>query len=63
MFSVKLTVSSISSALLTRFVNKILAKENSVLIVFIIAKESGEMFINCPNCFFGTKVNKNFEES
>ena len=33
----------------------------SVLTVFIIVKKCGKIFINCPNCLFGTKVNKTFD--
>ena len=58
--SVKLTLSSISSALLTWLVNQTSAKENSELTAFIIVKECGEIFINCSNCLFWTKVNKTF---
>ena len=58
--SVKLTLSSISSALLKWSVNQTSTKENSIAIVFIIVKERGEIFINCANCLFGTKVNKIF---
>ena len=47
--SVKLLLSSISSALLTWSVNQTSTKENSVLTVFIIVKECSEIFINCPN--------------
>ena len=50
-----------SIALLTWSLNQTLTKKNSVLIVFIIVKECGKIFINCPNCVFGTKVNKTFE--
>ena len=60
MISVKI-LSSISSALLIWSVNQTLAREISVLIVFIIVKECGEIFINCPNCVFGKKVNKTFD--
>ena len=56
-----MTLSSISSALLAWFVNQTSTKENSVLIVFIIVKECGEIFINCPNCLCGTKLNKTFD--
>ena len=59
--SVKLTLSLTSSALLTWSVNQTSTEENSALIVFIIVKECGEIFINYPNCLFGTKVNKTFE--
>ena len=59
---VKLTLSSISSALLTWSENQASSKGNLVVIVFIIAKECGKIFINCPNCLFGTKVNRIFEE-
>ena len=55
-----LILSSILSALLTWYVNQTSTKENSVLTVFIIVKECGEVFINCPNCLFGTKLNKTF---
>ena len=61
MISVKLKLSSIWSTLLTWSVNQTLIEENSVLTEFIIVKECGEIFINCPNCLFGTKVNKTFE--
>ena len=61
MISVKLTLSSISSALLAWSVNQNPTEENSVLTVFIIVKECGEIVINCPNCLFGTKVNKTFD--
>ena len=50
-----------SSALLTWSVNQTSAEENSVLIVFIIVKECGEIFISCPSCLLGTKVNKTFD--
>ena len=60
MISVKI-LSSISSALLIWTVNQTLAREISVLIVFIIVKECGEIFINYPNCLFGKKVNKTFD--
>ena len=55
---VKLTLSSISRALLALSVNQTSTEENSVLTVFIFIKECGEIFINCPNCLFETKVNK-----
>ena len=55
MISVKLTLSSISNASLTCPVNQNLREENLVLTVFIIAKKSGEIFINCPNCLFERK--------
>ena len=58
--NVKFTLSSISSALLVSSVNQTSTKENSVLNVFIILKEWGEIFINCGNCLFGTKLNKTF---
>ena len=48
-------LSSISSALLAWSVNQTLTEENSVLTVFIIVKECGEIFINCPNSLFGAK--------
>ena len=60
--SVKLTLFSISSALLDWSVNQISIEENSVLTVFFIVREGGEIFINCPNCLFGTKLNKTFDE-
>ena len=60
MISVKLTLSSISSALITfGLLSK--PKENRrkfSLTVFIIVKECSEIFINCLNCLFRTKVNK-----
>ena len=56
--SVQSTLSSISSALPAWSVNQTSTEENSVLTVFIITKEWGEIFINCPNSLFGTKVNK-----
>ena len=61
MISVKLTLSSISSALLAWSVNQNSTEENSVLTVLIIVKECGEIVINCPNCLFGTEVNKIFD--
>ena len=57
MISVKLTLSSISSALLTWSVNQTSTEENSVLTVFIIVKEFSKIFSNFPNCLFGTKLN------
>ena len=30
--------------------------------VFIIVKLPGWIFINCPHCLFGTKLNKTFDE-
>ena len=59
--SVKLTLSSILSALLTWSVKQTSTEENSVLTSFIIVKECDEIFINCPNCLFGTKVNNTFD--
>ena len=50
------------SALLSGFVNQTSTKENSVLTVFIIVKEFGEICINCPNCLLRTKLNKTFDE-
>ena len=61
MINVKSTLSSISSSLLTWSVIQTSREENSVLTEFIIVKECGEIFINCPNCLFGTKVNKTFD--
>ena len=58
MISIKLTLSSISNALLTWSVNQTSVEEHLVLTVFTIVKEYGKIYINCPNCFFGTKVNK-----
>ena len=46
MISVKLTLSSISSALLAWSVNQTLTEQNSVLTVFIIVKECGQIFID-----------------
>ena len=56
-----MTSSSISIPLLTWSVNQISTEENSVLTVFIIVKECREIFINCPNCLFGTEVNNTFD--
>ena len=49
-------LSSISSTLLTWSVSLTLPEENIVFNVFIIVKERGEIFMNCPNCLFGTKL-------
>ena len=54
-------LSSISCGLLTSSIKQTSTEENSVLTVFIIVKERGEIFINSPNCLFGTKVNKTFD--
>ena len=54
--------SSISRALLAWSVNQTSTSENSVLTVFNIVKECGEIFINCPDGLFGTKINKNFDK-
>ena len=62
MVSVKFTLSSISSALLVWFVNQTSIKEKSVLTVFIIVKVFGEIFIYCPNCLLGKKLNETFDE-
>ena len=56
MISLKLTLSSISRALITWSVNQNSTEENLVLTVFIIVKECSEMYINCPSCLFGTKL-------
>ena len=56
-----MTLSSGSCALLAWSVNQTSAEENSVLTVFIIVKECGEILINCPDCLFGRKVNKTFD--
>ena len=61
LISVDMTLSSIPSALLTSSVNQTSTKENPVLTVFIIVKEWGEIFIYCPNCLLGTKLNKTFD--
>ena len=58
---IKLKLSSISSGLQTWSVNQNSTKENSVLIVFIIVKECGNILINFPSCLLETKVNKTFE--
>ena len=42
-------------------VNQTSTEENSVLTVFIIVKTCGEMFNNCPNCLFGTKLYNAFD--
>ena len=57
MISVKLTLSSISSALLTWSVNQTSTEENAVLTVSIIVKEFSKIFINFPNYIFGAKLN------
>ena len=59
--SVKLTLSSILSALLTWSVKQTSTEENSVLTVLIIVKEYGEIFTSSLNCLFETKVNKTFD--
>ena len=59
MISVKLTLSSISNASLICSVNQNSREENSVLTVFIIAKECGEIFINYY-CLFLICVDHNF---
>ena len=59
--SVKLKLSSISSALLDWSVNHTSTEENSVFTVFIIVKTCGEIFNSCPNCLFGTKINNTFD--
>ena len=56
-----MTLSSISSVLLAWSVKQTSTEENSVLTVFIMVKEYGEIFTKCPNCLFGTKVNKTFD--
>ena len=58
MISVKLILSSISSAFLTWSVNQTSGEENSVLTIFIIVKECSKIFISCPNSLFRTKLNK-----
>ena len=55
MIGVKLKLSSISSALLTWFVNQTSTEENLVLNMFIIFEEKGKIFINCQNCLFRAK--------
>ena len=52
-----MTLSSISIALLDWSVNQTWTEENSVFSVFIIVKRCGEIFSNCPNSLFGTKLN------
>ena len=56
-----MTLSSISSGLLDWSVNQTSTEENSVFTVFIIVKTCGEIFSNCPNFLFGTKLNKTFD--
>ena len=46
---------------LTWSVNQTSTEADSVLTVFIIVKQCGEIFINCTNDLFGTKVNKTFD--
>ena len=41
--------------------NHISTEENSVFIVLIIVKTCGEIFSNCPNFLFGTKLNNTFD--
>ena len=57
----KLTLFSISSGLLDWSVNQNSTEENSVFAVFIIVKTCGEIFNNCPNFLFGTKLNNTFD--
>ena len=57
----KLTLFSISSGLLDWSVNQNSTEENSVFAVFIIVKTCGEIFNNCLNCLFGTKLNNTFD--
>ena len=59
--SVKLRLSSTSSALLARSLNQTSTEENSILTVFIVVEECGEIFIHCPNCLLATKVNNTFD--
>ena len=61
MISIKLTSSSISSALLIWSINQTLTEDNAVLTVFIFVKQCGKVFINCPNCLFEAKVNRTFD--
>ena len=61
MISVKLTLSSISSALLTWSVNQTSTEENLILTVFIFVKVCGEIFIHCSNCLFKTKLKNIFD--
>ena len=44
-----------------KLVNQTSTEKNSVLTVFMTVKECIEIFINCPNCLFETKVNKIFD--
>ena len=57
----RFTLSPISKGLLDWSVNQTSTEENSVLTVFIIVKTCGEIFNNCPNCLFGTKLNNTFD--
>ena len=59
--SVKLRLSSISSALLAWSLNQTSTEENSISTVFIVVEECGEICIHCPNCLLATKVNKTFD--
>ena len=59
--NVKFILSSISSGLLDWSVNHTSKEEHSVFIVFIIVKTYREIFSNCPNCLFGTKLNNTFD--
>ena len=56
-----LKLSSISRGLLFRSVNQTSMNENYVITVFNIINDSGEIFINCPDCLLGTNVNIIFD--
>ena len=63
MISVKLTLYLISRGSLFLSVNHNSINGNSVFVVPSIVNECGAIFINCPNCLFGTKVNNTFDIS
>ena len=61
MISVKLTLSSISRGLLFWSVNHTSIDKNFVLVVLSIVNECDAIFISCPNCLFGKKVNNTLD--
>ena len=56
-----MTLSSISRGSLFWSVKHTSVNENSVFVVPSIVNECDEIFINCPNCLFGTKVNNTLD--
>ena len=61
--SVKLTLYSVSRGSQFSSINHTSINENSVFVVRSIVNECGEIFINCSNCLFGTKVSNTFDAS